>query len=377
MHRKSINKLLSPLSHSAILLLCCICLLTSANAVSYQEISEVQNRKEQLQKQIDALAESGGEILARKYLIDQKSTIIQDEINTLTDELYQKETEMYEAEKEEKEIYQELCKAIRDDEERGQYTIWHIIFKSVSIEDFLNRIEFMTEIQEYNERVMQKYKEATEKLANEREELVQKKRELEEEQTSLQLQIDAAETLLSSYASTYQGLKDMEKEEEETLKKMEADLREKERNKVYHYSSVVQEGGYIWPTNDTRLITSPFGFRESPGGIGSTNHKGIDIGACYGTNILAAKSGIVVQSGWYGGYGNCVTIQHSNDGDYTRYAHMSSIAVEEGTVVQQGQTIGLVGSTGNSTGPHIHFEIEEGGEMKDPLNYLNGYVKGY
>ena len=115
------------------------------------------------------------------------------------------------------------------------------------------------------------------------------------------------------------------------------------------------------------------GARVSPGGVGSTNHQGIDIGAAYGTNILAAKSGTVILAGWYGGYGNCVIIQHGSGGYYTTYGHMSRILVYEGQEVSQGQVIGLVGNTGASWGAHIHFEIHEAGVLKNPLDYLTGW----
>ena len=133
----------------------------------------------------------------------------------------------------------------------------------------------------------------------------------------------------------------------------------------------------FWPTNTTRLITSPVGFRSaaSTNYIGSTNHQGVDIGAAWGTNILASKAGTVILARWNGGLGNCVIIQHGIGGYYTVYGHMSRILVSEGQTVTQGQVIGLVGNTGNSNGAHIHFEIHEGGQLKDPLNYLSGWIR--
>lgn len=142
------------------------------------------------------------------------------------------------------------------------------------------------------------------------------------------------------------------------------------------FSGAGGSGGYIWPTNNTRVITSPVGGRVSPGGIGSTNHMGVDIGASFGTPILASKAGKVSLASWNGGYGNCVIIDHGNSDTYTLYGHMSRIAVTAGQTVTQGQVIGYVGSTGNSTGPHIHFEIHENGVLKNPLDYLKDWIKG-
>lgn len=127
-------------------------------------------------------------------------------------------------------------------------------------------------------------------------------------------------------------------------------------------------GDYNWPCNGT--ITSTFGHRSSPGGIGSTNHQGIDIGASMGAPVTAADGGVVVRSGWYGGYGKTVQIQH-DDGTITQYSHLSWWEPKVGDVVAQGQEIGKVGSTGNSTGPHLHFGVMKNGEYVDPMDYLN------
>ncbi len=133
--------------------------------------------------------------------------------------------------------------------------------------------------------------------------------------------------------------------------------------------------GWKWPSL-SRRITSPFGKRNSPGGIGSTNHKGIDIGAPFGSPVFASKGGTVSIAGWSGGYGNLVQINHGQ-GWSTRYGHNSTLLVSPGQRVRQGQTIALVGSTGNSTGPHIHFEIRRNGVSLNPLSMLgNGYANG-
>jgi len=119
--------------------------------------------------------------------------------------------------------------------------------------------------------------------------------------------------------------------------------------------------GLIWPVNAP--ITSPFGWRWG------RMHTGIDLGAAYGTPIAAAASGAVIYADWLGGYGNLTVIDHGG-GLATAYAHQSRIAVSVGESVAQGQIIGYVGSTGHSTGPHLHFEVRVNGEPVDPLGYL-------
>ncbi|SFP51012.1 Murein DD-endopeptidase MepM and murein hydrolase activator NlpD, contain LysM domain [Oscillibacter sp. PC13] len=126
-------------------------------------------------------------------------------------------------------------------------------------------------------------------------------------------------------------------------------------------------GTFRWPA--TGRITSRFGGRKSPGGVGSTNHKGIDIAGRYGTPIYAADGGTVAYAGWMSGYGYLVQINHGN-GYVTYYGHNSSLLVSVGQHVYKGQQIAKMGSTGNSTGNHCHFEVRYNGVAKNPLNYL-------
>lgn len=133
-------------------------------------------------------------------------------------------------------------------------------------------------------------------------------------------------------------------------------------------------GGILFPT-DSKTITSHFGYRDDTGGVGSSYHQGIDIGAGMGEPIYAALPGKVELAGPNGGYGNCVIIDHGG-GLKTLYGHMSAVGTSEGANVAQGQVIGLVGSTGNSTGPHLHFSVIMGGEQIDPLKLFPGFAVG-
>lgn len=123
----------------------------------------------------------------------------------------------------------------------------------------------------------------------------------------------------------------------------------------------------IWPVAGP--ISSYYGYRTSPGGIGSTFHEGVDIAGDYGTPISATAAGTVTQAGWVGGYGYLVEVKHA-DGIVTRYGHNSAVLVYEGQHVDQGSMIALMGSTGNSTGPHCHYEVRINGEAVDPMYFL-------
>jgi murein DD-endopeptidase MepM/ murein hydrolase activator NlpD len=130
-------------------------------------------------------------------------------------------------------------------------------------------------------------------------------------------------------------------------------------------------GEFVWPCPGNLIITSSFGHRASPGGIGSTYHQGIDIGAGMGQAVVAAADGTVCYAGIYGGYGNCVMVDHGN-GIKTIYGHLSKITCMQGQKVSAGTVIGKVGSTGVSTGPHLHFGVSVDGQLVNPSPYLFG-----
>lgn len=122
-----------------------------------------------------------------------------------------------------------------------------------------------------------------------------------------------------------------------------------------------------WPVKG--IVSSNFGWRQDPLGQGKRFHAGLDIVAPAGTPIVASERGIVAFSGAYGGYGNLIALAHGN-GRYTLYGHASALNVRLDQIVEQGQTIALVGSTGRSTGPHLHFEMHQCGQYKNPIEYL-------
>jgi murein DD-endopeptidase MepM/ murein hydrolase activator NlpD len=130
---------------------------------------------------------------------------------------------------------------------------------------------------------------------------------------------------------------------------------------------MVGSGRFLYPVRGP--ITSPFGYRTHPI-LGTTRfHSGLDFGVDHGTPILAAGNGVVIVAEWYGGYGNCLIIQHGNELS-TLYGHCSKLLVNQGDPVRQGQVVAEVGSTGMSTGPHLHFEVRQAGTTVDPLGYL-------
>lgn len=388
------KKLLSVLlALTMVLSLVCMVRPTAAHAASYAELEEIKGKKADLEDQINQVKSDKKKVLQQKRLMDQRNEVLQDEIDLVTSKIHDTTERISENEAQEKEQYQLFCRQVRQAEERGSVSYWSVLFKATSFADLLSRVDFINEVADYDQGVIDNLRTLREQLAQDKASLETDKEELDSAQAELKQQIAEAETLVAEYVATEEGLQAMYEAEDAAYDRVQAELRARANSSSNSSSSSSSNsgsnsssssgggnyssgsGGYIWPTNDTRLITSPVGGRASPGGIGSTNHKGVDIGASYGSEVLASKGGTVIVSDYDDyGYGNYVVIQHGGSGDYTLYGHMCTRYVREGDSVSQGQVIGLCGSTGASTGPHIHFEIHENYALKNPLDYLPGYI---
>lgn len=370
--------------------LCCVVQPARAYATDYdQELQAAREEKEALQKEIDAIQADKKKVLEQKSLMDQRNDKLRQEVSLVQKQSDETAARIAELEVQEKEQYELFCKQMRQEEERGKISYWAVIFKATSFADLLSRIDFINEVMEYDQQLMEKLRATREQLAVDKEALEQQKAELVSAQQELEDQIVEAENLLDQYAKTEAGKQAMfdeaaadEARIQEEIRRYEQELAQKNNNNTSGggsgntsgggSSSNSGEGGFIWPTSATRIVTCPYGYRICPF-HGEEYHSGVDIGAPYGSAILAAKSGTVIQAGWNGGYGISVTIAHEG-GRSTLYGHMCDWNVSAGQQVSQGQVIGWCGSTGNSTGPHIHYGMYQNGNLTDPLPYLPGYV---
>lgn len=352
-------------------------------------LAETRARLQELDEQLAEARANKQSAMEQKYILDQRSAALMEEIDLLEVQISETSARIAENEALEAEQYALFCRQVREDEMRGPLSYWSVLFKATSFTDLLGRLDFINEVANHDRNVIEDLRATRAQLAADRAALEQQKQELSDAKAELDRQIAEADALVAQYSQDEQALEAMHAEKEADAARLEQEIREEEERRrreeeerrrreeeERQQQPEITESGYAWPTNDTRLITSPFGQRPAPGGIYSTNHGGVDIGANYGTNVLASKSGTVLISRWYGGYGYCVVIQHGY-GNITLYGHMSRLLCTEGQQVSQGQVIGLVGSTGNSTGPHIHFEIHENGVRVNPLNYLTGWVRGF
>lgn len=390
----SIRKRVVSLLCAAMMILTSVYIAGPCKAYADDLTEQLQAAREEqaaLEKEINAIQANKNKVLEQKSLMDQRNDKLRQEVSLVQKQFDETTARIAELEKQEKEQYELFCQQTRQEEERGKISYWAVIFKATSFADLLGRIDFINEVMEHDRQVMEKLKATREQLAEDRAALEEQKAELESTQQELEEQIAAADKLLDEYAATEAGKQALYDQAAEDEANVLAAIRKYEESQKASSSGGNSGGssggnsggssggssagvsGFIWPTNATRYVTSTFGGRSSPGGIGSTNHQGVDIGAPYGSAVLAAKGGTVIQAGWNGGYGISVTIAHG-DGVTTIYGHMCDWNVSAGQYVEQGQVIGWCGSTGNSTGAHIHYGMYVGGSAIDPLPYLPGYI---
>ncbi len=251
--------------------------------------------------------------------------------------------------------------------------IFDLLISTDSMSQFLDRIY-------YQNLIIQSDKKKMKELKTEARNVVILKRRLESERRQLS-------GIMKTIDKENAGIKKIIRQNQKMIDKLQQDRRAYERaerelerqseslavmiSKTTKNSGVVVTGGFLTPVQGR--LSSPFGWRTHPVFKSRKFHTGIDIAAPMGTPIKAANAGKVIFSGWYGGYGRVVIVDHGNvngSPTTTLYAHMSRQKVVAGQAVTRGQVIGLVGTTGYSTGPHLHFEVRVNGKPQNPKNYI-------
>lgn len=298
--------------------------------------------------------------------LQQQRDALQGKIDDNLAQLEKKQAEV----KERQGIYKHR---LRDIYINGQVNYLDVLLGAKDFSDFSSRMFLLQRIIKSDVSLMEQMQKDAEEIAARKAQLDGQMQEIKATQNMLQAKTDKVERLRNQRAAM---LSEAEAEEQQSQDEYErllavseqiaAMLRNMEQNGTVAEAPVVTNS-YIWPCNG--VITSPFGWRTHPI-FGTTKyHSGLDIGVDYGTPILATNSGTVIYSGWLGGYGNAVMIDHGG-GLVSLYAHNDSLNVYEGQYVNRGTCIAYAGSTGYSTGPHCHFEMRLHGEVVDPMGYL-------
>ncbi len=371
----------------------------TASAVTQAEINALKKdsdslaaKKSSINAQLNALAKDKKNTLARKALLDEQLSVVSSEIENTQQQIEQYELlieqttqELADAEAREDEQYEVFCRRVRAMEERGTVSYWSVLFRSASFQELLGAMDFISEVMDADQRAIDDLRALQQEITLKKEELSLALTEqqaahaaLETRQSELDTQRDEANALIrqinenqDEYADVLAEVEAEEKRTQEEIVRLSRELAAQQANTKTTY------GGYIWPVTTSKRITSPFGQRNTGIAGASTNHKGIDIGGVYyDSSVYASKAGTVIISTYNNVRGNYIVISHGS-GNTTTYQHLSKRLVSVGAVVRQGDKIGITGSSGVGSGPHLHFEITENGQLVDPLKYLTDYVRAW
>ncbi len=264
-----------------------------------------------------------------------------------------------------------LAKRLKGIYENGQVSYLELLFQSSDLTDFMTRLEYLGKLVVNDQNILAGIQEQKAQIATKKNELVAKR----DQAAKLQVQAASAKTDLDRKRVQYQkALADNKAAEQDALDDIEK-LEAASNALIDKIKKLSSKHGVIgsikeWPLPGNYEISSPFGWRTHPITHKKSLHTGVDIPAPSDTPIHAAGDGVVIYTGYFGAYGNVVIIDHGG-GYSTLYAHQSKVGVSENEQVKAGEIIGYVGSTGWSTGPHLHFEVRVNGNPTDPLAFFN------
>lgn len=406
------------------------CLFSSAFAVSSSDIQdeldalekradEIDAQKNELQAQIDANDEKTVNVVDQRAQVDHEVTLIYQQVQNLNEQLRQynlliaeKQAELDDLQTQQNDLLEHYKQRLRAMQEQGDISYWAVIFRANSFSEMLNRISMVEEIAKSDQRMMEEIRtlasdvlSAKETLAAEKVTVEEKKTELAAAEEELEAKRAQSEKLLDELIANAELLDaDMEKydamknelaeeiaqKEKEYNDKVEAERRAREEEERRNNENnggnnggntggntggggTTGDGSFLYPLPRScgSWCTSPYGYRYHPISGTYTFHSGVDLAASGGTPIYASKSGTVTTAAYAQySWGNYVVINHG-DGYSTLYAHMRYYAVSVGEHVNQGDVIGYVGTTGNSNGNHLHFNVYYNGSLQNPFDYVS------
>ena len=421
--RTKIVRIISIVLAAVILLsLVSTALIVMVHAASSSEIksklADLRAKQAEIQKQSDELEKSIAEnkdqtktLVSQKAEIDQEMEMSRQKIENLNEQIQQlnlliaeKQTELEASVAKEEALQKQYKARLRSMEETGSVSYWSILFRASSFSDLLDRVDMIREIAESDQLMLKQLSAATQAVETERADLEQQKLDLQQteddlavEQAELETKRAKADTLITQMQAEYASLSDeflaAEADEaavREQIKKAETDYfnalakeqaaaaaaaaaankTSNSNNSSASSSGGASSGSFAFPLAYSTGVTCAYGPRVHPINGNKSFHYGVDLAAGMSTEIYATKSGTVTGATYGEANGYYVTINHG-DGYSSIYAHMTNYVVSVGDSVKQGQLIGYVGTTGWSTGPHLHFEILYNGSNVNPMNYIS------
>lgn len=407
-------------------LIFCMQPVCNIQATEESNLSEAQQEKKTLENDlqkakelIDSLKGSKEDIQSEVEKLDKQLNEISGKVKELESQLSKKrqeiadtESALNKAKEQEKKQYRNMKKRIQFMYENGQTSYVEMLFSADSFTDFLNAVEYITQISQYDRKMLKEYQNMQVTIADTQKTLETDYASLQSLQAKVQEEKQAVAALESAKKGELNDVADDLTDAQSVAKAYEAEIqaqneviaqiqaaqkRAAEQQAVQQQAQAAEEnqgatdaagenqntaqnttpsgngqstGSMMWPCPSSKRVTSDYGPRTSPTNGASSNHKGIDIGAAYGADIVAADGGTVLVATYSSSGGNYVIIDHGG-GLCTVYMHASSLTVSAGQTVSKGQVIAKVGSTGISTGNHLHFGVTLNGVYVSPWGYVS------
>ncbi|MEP0889521.1 MULTISPECIES: peptidoglycan DD-metalloendopeptidase family protein [unclassified Leptolyngbya] len=357
-------------------------------AQANQSIDELRQQRQEIDQQRQRLERERNQLLQQEKSAKNRLDGLQDQIKTTADEVRRNEQQLKAAEARLKALEAELAKAEDQFQKQQTATVarlqflqrqqgsqgWAVLLNSQNINEFLERRSQLRRVYKSDRDFLDHLKTIAEDINRRHAAVEQQKNEI----ALISQQLLARKAVFEAQAKTQEQLVNRLNQDRKALEVAENQL-ERDSNNIAGLirqrlslaagSRLRVRGTGIFSLPCSAPLTSGFGYRVHPILGYRRFHAGVDFGAAYGSTIYSADRGTVIFAGWYGGYGRAVIIDHG-DSLTTLYGHASRVFVQEGQSVERGQAIAAVGSTGLSTGPHLHFEVRRNGEPVNPLEYL-------
>ena len=355
--------------------------------------SNIQNQLSETKKKLDETKSQQTDALSELQQLDAQLNTVQSELDVITNDLTETTKRLNVSQEELKQAivdrdnqYDNLKNRIRTMYENGNTGYLEVLFEADGFGDFLKRVEYVNTLMEYDNDLLDNYEKNETIIATNVKTITEDKRSLEDLEAQQQAKKDTLNesiaeknrlvAQLNSDVDTYeQQIKDLEKQDSEVQKLIQQAQSSSSSSSSYSssagkvYSAPSGQFMYPVPAYSGYKPNSGYGYRSSPISGRSEFHTGLDLKATLNTDVVAAASGTVIYAGNRGGYGKCVIIDHGN-GYSTLYAHNNALLVSVGQSVQKGQVISKAGTTGYSTGVHLHFEIRINGQHTNPYPYI-------
>ncbi len=347
------------------------------------DLSANQKKVENTKKEIKSKQAEQSAQKAKKDALDVEISGLQDDIDSVQAVIDEKNAEIAKKNDEIKVLDESikktdklLKKRMKIMYENGTTSYLEMILKAKGLSDLFTRISIVESIVKHDNAMIDEFKAQSEEIAaakqvveSEKNEQVEAKQILQQKKNTIKEKQSEQEQIIKSLSNDINELKKQEAEMEKAEKQIQAQIEAAMRSSVQKTVTYKGNGKFLFPLASYTRVSSGYGYRIHPITGTKKLHTGIDYAAPAGTAIYAAEDGVVLTSGWINGYGYTVTVNHGG-GYVTYYAHCSKLLVSAGQSVTKGQTIAKVGSTGNSTGNHLHFEVRINGKTVNPAGYL-------